>query len=136
MGQGGISEVQALGLVEGRVNAIKGDLSLGETASPLFLAMPLDFTMRYVTASGNASARWTLSTAPAYDAISAPGLTGYQMQTTIQYFEDSLYGPGWANVNNEPQEALIISVRIVPIQTGAVNAYPTTWLQTYWYRNP
>jgi type II secretory pathway pseudopilin PulG len=135
-GQLGTAQLQALGLVEGRVNAILGDLSLGETQSPLFLAMPLDFATRYVTASGNSAAPWNLSTAVAYDSISGAGLSGYQMQTTLQYFDDPADGTGAADVDGDPHDALLISVQIVPTQSGVTNVYSTTWLQTYWYRNP
>jgi len=135
-GELGTTQLQALGLVEGRINAILADLSLGETTSPLFQAIPLDFATRYVTASGNSSAPWTLSGGAAYDSISLPALRGYQMRTTVQYFDDPADGVGAADVDRDPHDALIISVRMVPVLTGGSNVYPTTWLQAYWYRNP
>ncbi len=85
---------------------------------------------------GNSAAPWTLSAAPAYDGVFLPSLAGYKMETTLQYFDDPSDGLGAADVDADTHDALKIRARVVPVQSGGANAYPTVWLETYWYRNP
>jgi len=130
----GPAQLQGLGLIEGRMNALLADLALGygtEGNSPLLCAMPKDFTKRWLTATGIVATPWALSASAAYDSVSVAGLSGCQMETTVQYYSDP------ADVNPGSFCAyIVISVRLVPTQSGAINYFPTLSLQTKWYRNP
>jgi hypothetical protein len=132
---------EALGMAQGRMQAILADLNKvrvpatptdpdSEGYSPLYAALPKDFTVRYLKASGTPSAPWLLSTAQDAEAIALPELAGYKLQTSVVYFDDALDNS--SPTDTEPYDGIQIVVRIVPATTGGPDAYSNVKLTSLW----
>gem|GEM_PF-3071237 len=122
---------EAVGLSQGQVQAVLADLNNG-AASPLYIALPKDFTLRYLKSSGIPASPWTLSTTTDAQAISLPELASYKLQTTVTYVDDTVDDVN--PVDLDPFDAVEIAVRIVPANPGVPDAYSNVQLTTRWYR--
>jgi len=125
--------MQAVALANERLNCLIADLSLGDD-SPLVSALPLDFTQRYVTASGTPAAPWNTSTSEISEDIALGSQNGYCLRATVQYFDDSADDSD--PTDTDPYDALKLCVDIVPETEGNPNPHESVVLETYWYRQP
>lgn len=127
----GTHKLQGLGVVQGRMEKMLADLAL-DLQSPLYQAVPHDFSLYYVTALGNPSAPWSVGPSAAYETLTIPALTGYRLQTTVQYIDDPRDNS--APSDTYPYDALRISVQIVPPAGKKGNPYENDRVETLWYR--
>lgn len=122
---------EALGLAQGQVQMVLADLNNGNS-SPLYIALPKDFSTRYLRSSSIPESPWVLSTSAAGDNIGLTELASYKIQTTVRFVDDSADGLNPSDL--DPYDAVEIAVSIVPANPGVPDAYSNVQLTTRWYR--